>query len=380
MRILYICFDDLRKPGAWSVHVRAFVNGLARRGHDLRVAAPGDSCPPDLAAEFHPLPLPDSRAGRAVEHLAGSYFSLLGAARGFRPDLIYARGIHLTGTPVLLARTLGRPLVVEVNGLLEGEAPPWLRPAVRVTHRGILAGCRRVVTVTERLARALRRYGAGGEKVVVIPNGADPGRFRPGDPREARRKLGLPEAPTLVFAGSFYRHHALDLLPEFLTALRQQVPDARLLLVGEGTTRGEVEGRMKSEGLGSAVQFCGAVSHDRVPGYLQAAEVGLYFVRRPHPDFDFSPIKLYEYLSAGLPVLVGSDIPEICDFVRTHAVGSGTAPEAGLLAREAAVLLSDPERRKKMGGRGRTLIEERYSWERAVERLEEVLVSCVSRS
>lgn len=372
MRILYVTFDDLGTEFAWAVHVKAVVNGLVRLGHRVRVVAPGKEAPADLDGEFVGMVRGRTRARRALQHLVGSLGTIVRAGRGFRPDILYCRGIHLSPTPPTAARILGCPYVVEVNGLLEAELNGWLRGPVRVAHRFILAASARAVTVSERLRGALcRLYGADADKVIVIPNGADPGRFRPESASTARKRLQLPDGPTLVYTGSFYPHHALDLLPEILA----RTPQCRALLVGDGVTRGGLETALDPE----RVTFAGRVPHRDVPGYVSSGDVGLYLLRRPHPRFGFSPIKLFEYMAAARPVLVGTDLPEIREFVRKHRIGEASDLDPGRIAAAAERLLRDADARRRMGENGRRLVEEQFNWDRSVADLEKVLMSCASR-
>jgi glycosyltransferase involved in cell wall biosynthesis len=343
MKVLYLTFDDLSKPYAWSVHVRAVVDGLAARGHEVRLVAP----PP----------------GR-LEHLARSLGTFVRAGREFGPDVVYVRGIHATVTPALAAARLARPLVVEVNGLLEEEVEGWRRAAVRAAHRFTLSRAARVVTVSPVLARALaERYGVPGARLDVVPNGADVRLFRPGDRDGARRRLGLPaDRPVVLCVASFYPHHALEVLVPAAAAAR-----ALLVLVG-----GEPQ---TSDG----VLGVGPVPHERVPDYVAAADVCAYVLRAPHRDFAFSPLKLYEYMAGGRAVAAATDREDLRAFVNENGVGVGVPLDGRALAEAIGRLLADPGERERMGRRGRELAESTYSWDRAVAQVEQALARAASR-
>ncbi len=359
MRILYLTFDDLSRPFAWTVHVRAIVNRLVARGHDVRLVAPGGRAP-GIDAPCDPLP-----AGR-FHHLFGSLDTFVAAGLAFGPDVVYVRGIHLTRTPAKAASRLGRPLVVEINGLLENEIRGWLRrAAVRASHRFALARAARVVTVSPLLRQALAdRYGYPPERVDVVPNGADPSLFRPGDPGEARRRLGLPlDRPIVLCVASFYPHHALEVL---LGAVASS--GARLVLVG---AQGPVP-----EGVVSV----GPVPHERVPDYVQAADVCVFTFRAPDPLLGCSPVKLYEYMAGGRPVVVATDMEETRRFVEEHGIGVAVPLDPAQLSGALAKLLADPGARDRMGRRGRELAESTYNWDRAAGEVAESLRKAVGRS
>lgn len=352
MRVLYLTFDDLSRPYAWSVHVRAIVEGLAARGHDVRLVCPRAEAP---GVQVPCAEMPPGRWGRFVSSLP----AFVRAARAHRSDVLYVRGIHLSLTPVFAAELLGRPLVVEVNGRLEYEAPPgWRRTAVRWAHRATLAGTARVVTVSPVLKKGLEDdYGFPGRRIDVVPNGADVKRFRPSDRDEARRRLGLPsDRPIVVCVASFYAHHGRRLLEEAVARA-----GALLVLVG-----GEPES-------GPALKAVGPVPHERVPDYVAAADVCAYVLRAPDRSFAFSPLKVYEYMAAGRAVAAAVDRPDLRDFVNGSGVGIATELDAQALAGAIRALLADPSRREAMGRRGRALAETDYTWDRAAGEVEAAL-------
>ncbi|MBV8879218.1 MAG: glycosyltransferase family 4 protein, partial [Planctomycetaceae bacterium] len=192
MRILYLTFDDLTVPYAWSVHVREVVNGLVARGHQVRLVCPAGRAP-GVKADCDPLP-----PGK-FQHWGGSLKTFVASGKSFKPDAVYVRGIHGTVTPALAAGRLECPLVVEINGLLEEEVKGWRRAVARKSHRFTLKRAAGVVTVSPLLKEALvERYGYPAPKIEIVPNGVDPERFRPADRAAARERLGLPPNRPIV--------------------------------------------------------------------------------------------------------------------------------------------------------------------------------------
>jgi glycosyltransferase involved in cell wall biosynthesis len=351
MRILYLTFDDLTVPFAWSIHVQAIVNGLIARGHQVRLVCPGAKAP-GIQADCDALP-----AGK-LQHYAGSLSTFVKSGRAFKADLVYVRGIHATVTPALAAGRLGRPLVVELNGLLEHEVQGVRRAVVRKSHRFTLRRAARVVTVSPLLRDAVaERYDFPRDRIDVVPNGVDAELFRPGDRDQARKKLGLPsDRPVIVCVAGFFAHHALDFLIAAASRAR-----ALLVLVGkDGPTGGDIV-------------HAGRVAHDRVVDFLAAADVCAYVLKAPHSQFGFSPLKLYEYMACGRAVVAATDLPEIQGFVNGHGVGTAVALDVDRFARSVGELLASPERRAEMGGKGRLLAESQFGWMRAVGQVEESL-------
>ncbi len=386
MRILYVSFDDIGSEYAWSVHVKEIVNGLARRGHEVLVVAPGRTAPDDLEGSFVPMRVPGSRLARVFFHLVGSLWEILRAARGFRPDAIYCRGIHLSITPPLAARFLGCAYVVEVNGLLEfelGDSP--MRPLVRFAHKETLSLANRAVAISEPIKRALvEEYGGRDDRVVVVQNGANVERFQPRDQAEARARLGLPgDARIVVYVGSFYRHHAVDLLVRSVPMLEKEHPNLLLLLLGAGSHREELEREVRDAGIGRFVRFPGPKPHAEIPDWLAAANVCAYLLRDRGGQYDdgFS-LKLLEYMAMARAVAVASDKGEVCSFVNDNEIGYAEALTGrGDVDRVSAMLsrlLADPDRCRDFGEAGRKLVVDHFNWDRAAGEVEEVLRSCVA--
>lgn len=351
MKILYLTFDDLTIPYAWSVHVRSIVNGLVARGHSVRLVCPQGKAP-GVKADLDVLP-----KGK-LHHWAGSLSTFVNCGRAFGPDAIYVRGIHGTITPALAAGRLSRPLVVEVNGLLEHEVKGVRRAIARNSHRFTLARTARVVTVSPLLKEALAsRYGFPPDHIDVVPNGVDTDLFRPADRGEARKRLGLPpDRRIIVCVAGFFSHHALDLL---IAAASQT--NAQLVLVGkEGPSGGDIV-------------HAGRVPHAEVPHYLAAADVCAYVLRSPHAQFGFSPLKVYEYMAAGRPVVAATNLPEIRGFINDEGIGIATDLGVDEFAGQMSRLLDDPDQCREMGRKGRALAEARYGWSRAVLQVEESL-------
>ena len=375
MRILYVSYDDLSGSYAWTVHVAAIANRLSARGHEVHLLAPEGRVSPEVKVETWPLSRPRSVARKLFWMILGSLLELIYYRIKLKPDVIYVRGIHPTPAPLLAGLFLPRGVVCEVNGLLELETrSAFRRWVVRWTHRAAVRLARAVVTVSPRLKGDLcSRYGARAEKVFVVPNGADCERFRPSDRGEARCRLRIPESSKIaLFVGSFYEHHGLDLLVDCAPRVMDRVPTAQFLLVGDGAMRRPLERVVRERSLDAAIVFTGGVPHTQVPDYVAAADVCLYFLRS---RAGFSPLKLYEYMAAGRPVVVASDNPEIVEFVRRHGVGIAEPLDAVRASDAIARLLKDPGACERYGRKGRELAESTYNWNRACDEVERVLVS-----
>ena len=377
MRIAYLC-ADLGVPvcgnkGA-SIHVRELSRALQEQGHEVVVvcARLGGSRPHGFDVPL--VEVPREQGGRDLSDRslrAEAYVSTLAARvlprlREFAPDVVYER-YALNGTAGLtLAGALGIPHVLEVNAPIVDEevAHRGLRHAdgARKQERAILGRADRVVAVSRELERWLVELGVDEERITVVANAVDPRRFEvtAEERAEARRRLGVNGTPVVAFAGTLKPWHDPTILVRAVGLLRERGVAPRLLIVGDGPQRTAVEELAGELGVSSMVTVTGAVAHDEVPAYLGAADVATVTY---HPDTGryFSPLKLFEYLAAGLPV-VAAELGEIPHCVRAETGLLYPPGDAEALAEGLATLIADRERAVALGENGREHVVRHHTW------------------
>jgi glycosyltransferase involved in cell wall biosynthesis len=137
------------------------------------------------------------------------------------------------------------------------------------------------------------------------------------------------------------------------------------VLIGDGPERPGAEARVRAAGLDN-VTLLGARPHDEIPGYLAAAHIGVapFDIDAHAPlslTFYWSPLKVFEYMAAGLPV-VAPDIPRLRAVIEPPACGLlyDAARPDGLA--DALECLADPARRATMGAAARARAVQRFSW------------------
>jgi glycosyltransferase involved in cell wall biosynthesis len=254
-----------------------------------------------------------------------------------------------------LARALDTPCAVLLDGLQVWEAEQWgvRRPGwgrfleehaeLRILRRADLVAC-----ISEEVAACLRARGFTPERTIVTPNRAAPEFFTDRDRAALRRRFGIPEDAHVVgWAGSFRRFHALDVLLEAFERIAAQDPAAILLLVGDGPERPRAE--MLAERLGpDRVRLVGMVPVGEVADYVAVFDVGV-IPSRAKDSFHYSPLKLHEFMAAGVPVVA----PAVGEIDRDYVSGDGLVlyhcGDVTALARETEALLDDVHRRELLG-------------------------------
>jgi glycosyltransferase involved in cell wall biosynthesis len=393
MKFAYVCSDfgvPLDGSKGASIHVREMSRALQNLGHEVVILTPrpGGDAPRDFdvpVLDLEPDPLPqdvwelmqdDPAAGPvAARELRALVYDLtlarraLPVLRDFDPDVVYERYALFARAGGTLASALGVPHVVEVNAPLSDEEASRRAlvhaETARRRERAILRGADHVVAVSPELERWLIALGIPPERVSTHANAVDPDRFAP-SPSErqlVRARLGFDGQPVVGFVGSLRPWHGMRSLVRALAVLHRRGLRARLLVVGDGPERSAVEALAQAEGVAPAVTLTGAVPHDEVCAYLAASDVAAA-TYEAEPGFYFSPLKLFEYLAAGLPV-VAADIGELRHCVRHQETGLLYPPgDVEALADALATLLADRSRADAFGKAGRDHVLQYHTWTR----------------
>ena len=353
--ILYLCADPgipIHGGKGASVHVRALVHAMAELGHHVTVVSPrlepgGEALPAQVSALEIPGVDPKRAADRheldALKRAQTEALTTLVAPGSI--DVIWERYSLHGVAGARLAAALGCPLLLEVNAPLRDEARrfrslPYPDGAL-ADEREVLAAARRVFVVSEPLAEWLRGEGVDAGRIQVAPNAFPPPRAGPKPP------LG-PDEPAIVgFAGGLKPWHGIETLVRgFEMALRE---GARMRLEVAGTgPRTDVLERLSLP----AERFLwhGHLEHGAMTGLLGEWDIGAAPFTAV-PGFYFSPLKLGEYMAAGLCPLV-SDLPPLRAMLEQGRCGMLVAPDdPGALCAALLELDRDRELMHRLGSR-----------------------------
>ena len=336
--------------GGQELRILAEAQGLARRGHELTLL-----CPPEarIHAEAREWQLRTVALPIGRKRLTG----VLALRRWFsqnRCDVVsthsstdsWLSALALTGKRIPIVRTRHISAPVPRNVLSR-----WLysRPA-------------RIVTAGEALRRELiERNGIAAERVVSVPTGADPQRYRPGDRSAARARLGLPGDATLVGIVATLRswkghRYLLEALPA----------NATLVIVGDGPQREALHARVSELGLQARVVFAGNQS-DVVP-WLQALDI----FALPSYAHEGVPQALLQAMLAALPCVTTS-VGSIGELALAEQTALLVPPQDSHALRGALErLVNDEALRKRLGQAAREHCAERMSDERMLDRMEAI--------
>ncbi|WP_315160638.1 glycosyltransferase family 4 protein [Corynebacterium durum] len=361
MHIAYVCLDPgipvFGTKGA-SVHIQEVVREYRRRGHDVTVYATrrGSDVPDDLA-ELRIVDVPittrDEEERERAQQAASASVSDMVRAGGY--DLVYER-YSLFSTVIA---ECGVPGILEVNAPLIDE---------QRTHRVLVDEQAADAALQEQVQAALATICVSdpvrdwviarteGTRVFTVPNGVNVHRITP--------QPESPGAPVVTFVGTLKPWHGVDVL---LRARAQAHKDWQLRIIGDGPMRAELDDLARS--LGIDVDFRGAVAPDAIPQHMAGTAIGV----APYPAMDtdsdqyFSPLKVYEYMAAGLPVVASrvGQLPEIMG--ESAYLVPPSDPEA--LAEALDALVANPVERAQVGSDNRRQAEREHSWTGTVDHI-----------
>ena len=388
-RILYLWDADY----PWDVRTAKVCAALTDTAHEVHLAARNRQRRPDHEvlpeATVHRMKPLRWLPARLDATLGFPFFlnprwigHLYSVARRTRAEVIIVRDLPLCPTAIMVARRLGVPVVLDMAenyaAMMQanrdaGRQRPWdflvRSPAlVRMVERWCLPRLNHVWVVVEESADRVAALGLPKDRISVVSN--TPPRARAEVPLAG---AGVPGAPLrLVYLGLMELPRGLTCVLEAAQLLQRRGVPVAIDLIGDGRDRALIEQRASDLALGPLVRFHGFIPNTEALAMVSRADVGLI----PHlADEAWNttiPNKLFDYMAAGLPV-ISSDAKPAARIIRETGAGvvfrSGSAEELA----KAVEQLGDPASREQMGRAGQAAIRSRYSWEVAVETIEQSL-------
>jgi glycosyltransferase involved in cell wall biosynthesis len=238
--------------------------------------------------------------------------------------------------------------------------PDFIRPLVRffvdVTERVLVRFADAVITVNESLQKHYEQIGKGAS---IIYNFPDLKNFNP-DKKNDRLEKKYAQNKIVIYEGGVSRKRGLDKFILALPKVRKVVLNVEFLVVGKlfDTSDFEkwIEDYLKKQKLHETFEMVGWKPHEEVVNYINISDVGIILFQPTHYNNLIGlPIKLFEYMACGLPV-VASNFPEISRVVKEADCGILVDPtDVGEIADAIVYMLEHPEEAMMMGESGREI-------------------------
>lgn len=371
MRMYYVTDQLMDHGSAAYVHVSEICAGIRSLGHSVTLYAP-TVANIESEGERSTVYIPASGRFLSIAYQPKLFFRLRRDIKRLRPDILYVRKSQLLFVPAIISWWYTIPLILEVNGLVEQDAkhvdPNFISKLLLRTK--IFAGIeilnvRRAshfVVVAEGFRQFLtNRFRIPDHTISTIQNGVNTTLFAPQDRVEMRHDLGIPEGFTVGYIGSLHRWQGLRCIVAAAKIVSEKRPDIRFCIVGGMGADGEyLSDYVQTNNLEQNVHLVSETDYVALSRYKAAIDIGLCYPLRIRAGLT-SPMKIYEYLSSGCPV-VASDIPGMREEFGDMLVYA-KAECAESLSSEIITLANDEQKRITFGLQGRAYIEAGHSWQ-----------------
>ena len=288
--------------------------------------------------------------------------ALLRQIKRIKPDLVHAHWILMQGlVAAILCRLYSIPLIITAHG---GDVYGLRGRLARGLKQLTLGRARSITVVSHAMKTRLTEDYILSTTVNVIPMGVDTRLFHPDRMDLALRSTHDLRGPVLLFVGRFAEKKGVTYLLEAMPAVLREYPSAKLLLVGEGLLKNELQQCAKRLGLEHAVVFLGALPNERLPQYYASADVYvLPSVEAASGDKEGLPVTLMEALASGCAV-VATDLPGNRDLITDYNEGR-LVPQRNSEAISTAVteILANKTLRDALQRNGRDKVKRLFDWQ-----------------
>lgn len=302
------------------------------------------------------------------------------------PDLLFVRLELYNFSNALLSRWLGVPLVVEADCPVTYEHKNFYGSNFK--HLGnlslkieleVLRQARAIIAISNILKNYYVELGVKAEKIHVIPNGADPEKFRPREkPVDIVEKYALQGKVVIGWIGALVGWSGIENLISMALHVLERCPNVAFMMVGSGANMEFFRKKLHIKNYAARVILTGTVPHEEVPHYLACMDI----VLAPYPQLPFwypSSLKIFEYMAAGKAVIAGN-VGQVGEVIKDGDNGLLFDPDRdGELLQKTMALLENEALRKHIGARARQEVLAKYSWHQHARRIVEVFTEILNK-
>jgi glycosyltransferase involved in cell wall biosynthesis len=300
--------------------------------------------------------------------------------KGIQAILLYSVPTNGLQT-IRLARKFNIPVLFRSIDVLNRLVRyPALRPITRLMEKKVYSTADMILPNTPQYLKYITGIVADGYKVKFVPFPIDTNLFRPAiNCTEVRQKWGLKEGePVIVFIGTLFKFSGLDAFIRQFPQILNEIPEAKLLIVGDGPQRPELEQIITELGLARQVIITGFQPYHTMPQYINLATVCINPFLITNSTMDIFPAKIVQYIACG-KATVATALRGITTLLPGESHGVVYASSVADVAKEVISLLKSPERREQLGRAGLEHVRQNYSYEKVAQQLETILEEAIRK-
>lgn len=372
MNILY--HHRTQGKGVEGVHINGIVNALKRMDNNVDIVSPlGDSKKLSTKNKFQNI---SKKLPEIIFELLEIFYNFI-AFRKVKDefkykkyDFIYERYAFLTWVGMRYSQKNKVPFLLEVNFTsytpLVRKRSKVLLILARYIEKRVFDNAHAIFVVSSFLRDQLISMGVPKEKIVFTPNAVDENVFGYDyDVTDIREKYKLNQKIVVGYVGGFYCWHGLDLLLKAIKIIERKRKNISLLLIGEGPEKERLRELYKEIKLTSELIFPGMIEYEKLPYYIKALDICVL------PDFNNygSPVKIFEYMAMGKPV-VAPRLGPLEDVINDGK--DGLLFEKGSIDKLAGCIekiLSDSSLYSKISNNAKGTIMRQHLWKHNVEKI-----------
>ncbi len=388
LSILYLIGDrglDLTKGEGYKIHVLKIIDGLKKKGHKVFLLTINES-----------LSLPEFDNYLTIRHTYFRFFfhrffpftgtlnsinilkHIIRLHKRRKFDVIHERfGLYSFGG-ILAAKILHIPHLMEINGpgieekkLFTQDIAPIQKFMAKSVRKFCLRNTSHIIAVSNNLEKFLfdNAVVKQEDKITVLPNAADVTAFsKQFDKQRLKAALHLENKFIIAYTGTLQVWYAIEDLVSAMPLVVEKIPNAFLLIAGEGQAREKLEKQIKQLGISNHVQFTGYVPHSKIPEFISLADVVVAPYKEVGMAFFNSPIKIFEYLSAG-KAIVATKIGQITEILQDQHTALLVTPSRIEELANAIIRLARDEQLRNYLAKNAKIEAQKYSWDRHVDQV-----------
>lgn len=365
MKIIIVWGMPLIENNAQTICAIEKVRTLKKLGHEVLLISPPV---PFSLYKYNRLKLPV-----LLMYQIPLFFNLFQKIIAVKPDIIHSSSALILPS-LIVSKAFNIPHFVEVHGVLSDDSK---LVGVNVFIIKLMEVCE---FLSYRISKLILTNSQGtkdslilnknipSNKISIIPNGVNLTLFK--KMSVSKKSLGLDENNQyIVFVGNLAPWQGLDCLINSMPKVISNNIRAKLLIVGDGILKNDLIKQVNKLKLENFVIFLGSVPYEDVPRYINVSDVCVAPFIKSRDNF-MSPLKLFEYLACGVPV-VTSNIRGAKELIENNGCGLLFNPDnCDELAESILIILNDKKLRDEMGERGRIAVVSGYSWESVAKKIE----------